>query len=215
MTKTQSVQGCWCAVTRDGVLSRHRRGRAQTPAPAPHHVVAVPLQPFAVLARRVETALDYLGQPLAAADRQALAAALAQHRRSGRRHGRDRDPRSLRAGARPHQSREPRESDPGDSGAGAGAGRHAGVPRQGRQRGRHHRAASRDQPAEPAGVVALPRSPGAAADDLRARHQGALGRRLAVRQTADDRAAVRSAARVPHHRDLQSRCGPAWRRPVV
>ena len=49
--------------------------RAQ--APAPHHVVAVPLQPFAVLARRVETALDYLGQPLAAADRQALAAALA------------------------------------------------------------------------------------------------------------------------------------------
>ena len=52
-------------------------GSAQTPAPAPHHVVAVPLQPFAVLARRVETALDYLGQPLAAADRQALAAALA------------------------------------------------------------------------------------------------------------------------------------------
>ena len=38
----------------------------------------MPLQPFAVLARRVETALDYLGQPLAAADRQALAAALAQ-----------------------------------------------------------------------------------------------------------------------------------------
>ncbi len=35
------------------------------------------LQPFAVLARRVESALDYLGQPLAAADRQALAAALA------------------------------------------------------------------------------------------------------------------------------------------
>ena len=52
-------------------------GSAQTPAPSPHHVVAVPLQPFAVLARRVETALDYLGQPLAAADRQALAAALA------------------------------------------------------------------------------------------------------------------------------------------
>jgi hypothetical protein len=52
-------------------------GRAQTPTPAPHHAVAVPLQPFAVLARRVETALDYLGQPLAAADRQALAAALA------------------------------------------------------------------------------------------------------------------------------------------
>jgi hypothetical protein len=52
-------------------------GRAQTPAPAPHHVVAVPLQPFSVLARRVETALEYLGQPLSAADRQALAAALA------------------------------------------------------------------------------------------------------------------------------------------
>jgi hypothetical protein len=49
---------------------------AQTPAP--HHVAAVPLQPFAVLARRVETALEYLGQPLASSDRQALAAALAQ-----------------------------------------------------------------------------------------------------------------------------------------
>ncbi len=46
-------------------------------APATHHVVAVPLQPFSVLARRVETALEYLGQPLSAADRQALAAALA------------------------------------------------------------------------------------------------------------------------------------------
>ncbi len=57
--------------------SRHRLRRAQTPVPAPHHVVAVPLQPFAVLARRVETALEYLGQPLAVADRQALAAALA------------------------------------------------------------------------------------------------------------------------------------------
>ena len=53
-------------------------GSAQTPAPAPHHVAAVPLQPFAVLARRVETALEYLGQPLASSDRQALAAALAQ-----------------------------------------------------------------------------------------------------------------------------------------
>ena len=63
-----------CVVVVTGLASP---GRAQTPAPAPHHAVAVPLQPFAVLARRVETALDYLGQPLAAADRQALAAALA------------------------------------------------------------------------------------------------------------------------------------------
>jgi len=50
--------------------------RAQTPAPSEHHATAMPLQPFAVLARRVETALEYLGQPLAAADREALAAAL-------------------------------------------------------------------------------------------------------------------------------------------
>ena len=45
--------------------------------PDSHHELQVALQPFAVLAGRVETALEYLGQPLAAADRAALARALA------------------------------------------------------------------------------------------------------------------------------------------
>jgi hypothetical protein len=45
--------------------------------PAEHHAAPVPLQPFAVLAKRVDAALEYLGQPLPAADRAALAAALA------------------------------------------------------------------------------------------------------------------------------------------
>ena len=53
---------------------------AQAPAaqdPPPHrHALEVPLQPFAVLARRVDSALEYLGQPLPRQDRQALAAAL-------------------------------------------------------------------------------------------------------------------------------------------
>lgn len=46
--------------------------------PAEHHAAAVPLQPFSVLVKRVETALEYLGQPLPDADRAALAAALAR-----------------------------------------------------------------------------------------------------------------------------------------
>jgi hypothetical protein len=41
------------------------------------HAPVVALQPFAVLVGRVETALEYLGQPLAADDRAALARALA------------------------------------------------------------------------------------------------------------------------------------------
>lgn len=49
-----------------------------TQPPAQDHAAAVPLQPFAVLVKRVETALEYLGQPLPAADRAALAAALAR-----------------------------------------------------------------------------------------------------------------------------------------
>lgn len=53
---------------------------AQTPAPSHDaHAVAVALQPFAVLARRVESALEYLGQPLAPADRAGLAAALSSN----------------------------------------------------------------------------------------------------------------------------------------
>ena len=51
--------------------------------------------------------------------------------------------------------------------------------------------------------------------DHRARHPGSLGRHLALRQAADERTAVGAAARVPHARDLQSRCRPAGRRPVV
>lgn len=43
---------------------------------AAQHSPAVPLQPFAVLARRVVTALEYLGQPLPPADRTALEVAL-------------------------------------------------------------------------------------------------------------------------------------------
>jgi hypothetical protein len=42
-----------------------------------HAAAPVPLQPFAVLARRVVTAIDGLGQPMAAADRSALDRALA------------------------------------------------------------------------------------------------------------------------------------------
>ena len=53
---------------------------AQAPAaqdPPPHrHVLDVPLQPFAVLARRVDSALEYLGQPLPPPQRRALASAL-------------------------------------------------------------------------------------------------------------------------------------------
>jgi hypothetical protein len=48
---------------------------AQPARPIPQP--SVPLQPLAQQARRVETALNYLGQPLAAADRQALDAAVA------------------------------------------------------------------------------------------------------------------------------------------
>ena len=53
---------------------------AQAPAaqdpPQHRHALEVPLQPFALLARRVDSALEYLGQPLPRQDRQALAAAL-------------------------------------------------------------------------------------------------------------------------------------------
>ena len=210
MTKTRCTVLCVVLVT--GLASP---GRAQTPAPAPHHVVAVPLQPFAVLARRVETALDYLGQPLAAADRQALAAALAN---TDDHAGVTAATAILDRYALVHVHINPESRVKVTQGTAAPALVQAGtrvfLVKVVNEAG-HHRAASRDQPSEPAGVVAVPRSPGPAADDLRARHQGALGRRLAVRQTAADRAAVRPAARVPHHRDLQSRCGPAGRRPVV
>lgn len=70
----------WCKVLSVllATLCLASTGRAQTLAPSTHHATAVPLQPFAVLARRVETALEYLGQPLAASDREALATALAR-----------------------------------------------------------------------------------------------------------------------------------------
>ena len=45
--------------------------------PDAQHGPQVALQPFAVLVGRVETALEYLGQPLPAADREALSRALA------------------------------------------------------------------------------------------------------------------------------------------
>ena len=45
------------------------------PGVAAQHAPPVPLQPFAVLAKRVVTALEYLGQPLPASDRAALEAA--------------------------------------------------------------------------------------------------------------------------------------------
>ena len=51
---------------------------AMHPGAAAQHDADVPLQPFALLARRVVTALEYLGQPLPAADRAALEAALAR-----------------------------------------------------------------------------------------------------------------------------------------
>ena len=53
-------------------------------APSHEHQTSVALQPFAVLARSVVTTLDYLGQPLPAADREALekALALADERRA-------------------------------------------------------------------------------------------------------------------------------------
>ena len=72
--------------------------------------------------------------------------------------------------------------------------------------------AARDQPAEPAACrcqLGRQADAGAGADDHRAGHPRAVGRHHAVRQAADDRAAVGAAARVPRHRDLQSRRGPA------
>jgi hypothetical protein len=45
--------------------------------PDAHHGPQVALQPFAVLVGRIETALEYLGQPLPAAEREALSRALA------------------------------------------------------------------------------------------------------------------------------------------
>ena len=70
------VQACRVLFTILATACPGSIGCAQTPS-VTHHDTPVPLQPFAVLARRVETALEYLGQPLALSDRQALAAALA------------------------------------------------------------------------------------------------------------------------------------------
>ena len=212
MTK---MQGCTVLLRRRRDSGLASPGRAQTPAPAPHHAVAVPLQPFAVLARRVETALDYLGQPLAAADRQALAAALAN---TDEHAGVTAATAILDRYALVHVHINPESRVKVTQGAAAPALVQAGtrvfLVKVVNEAGITAPLRVTSPQSRP---VSLPSrgAAGAAADDLRARHQGALGRRLAVRQAAADRAAVRSAARVPHHRDLQPRCGPAGRRPVV
>ena len=160
---------------RDSVL--RRLGRAQTPAPAPHHAVAVPLQPFAVLARRVETALDYLGQPLAAADRQALAAALAN---TDDHAGVTAATAILDRYALVHVHINPESRVKVTQGAAAPALVQAGtrvfLVKVVNEAG-ITAAASRDQPPEPAGVVAVVdgKLAGPSADDFRARHQASVG----------------------------------------
>jgi hypothetical protein len=50
---------------------------ASAQPPDVHHAPAVSLQPFAVLVQRVQSALEYLGQPLPVSDQEALRSALA------------------------------------------------------------------------------------------------------------------------------------------
>ncbi len=64
-----------CAVLL-GLTVASPRPHADSQTPAAHHASAVPLQPFAVLVKRVESTLEYLGQPLPPDASAALAKAL-------------------------------------------------------------------------------------------------------------------------------------------
>ena len=153
----------------------------------PHAGPAVPLQPFAQSVRRLETALAYLGQPLPPADHDVIneAIGLDDERDAVQRIEAVLDRHALLVVRINPESRV--SVEPGAAAPELVRGRHAPVPREGRQPGRRHARRSRGrEPAEPGGVDSrvAQRERARAAGDAHARAgEGAVGRHLAVRRS--------------------------------